>query len=167
MKEFIRKVCMLGDPGVGKTSLVRRYVLDEFNDKYIPSIGMKATKKRINLEDDSVALTLMIWDILGGKSKRFDHIYYKGVEGAFIVCDITRKKTMDSLYDWVSGLFEITKEVPVIFLANKIDLNGTNKKLEKKLREYVRDYDAELLFTSAKSGENVETGFLCLANMRV
>lgn len=158
---------MLGDPGVGKTSLVRRYVLDVFDDIYIPSIGMKVTKKQINLKPGSLSLTLMIWDILGSKTNRFDSVYYKGVKGALLVFDVTRKKTMDSIPIWISGLFEITGKVPVIFLGNKIDLNSGGKAVEQVMSDYAGEYDANYLFTSAKTGENVEKAFLSLARKLV
>ncbi len=158
---------MLGDPSVGKTSLVRRYVLDIFDDKYIPSIGMKATKKRLSLYDGSIVLTLMIWDILGSKSSRFDSVYYKGVEGALVVCDVTRRETLQSLPNWVSGMFEITGEIPVIFLANKIDIGERNEEIKTKMSNYAQDYNGKYLFTSAKTGENVEEGFQSLAESMI
>lgn len=163
MEEVYRKICMLGDPAVGKTSLVRRYVLDVFTDDYIPSIGMKVTKKQILLNKGSMALTLMIWDILGSKTDRFDSIYYKGVKGALIVCDVTRKKTFDGIPRWMSGLFDITEEIPIIILANKIDMDWEIQEIEQKLIEAAQDYNAQILFTSAKTGENVENAFLSLA----
>ncbi|UCG70320.1 MAG: GTP-binding protein [Thermoplasmata archaeon] len=165
MKEMYSKICMLGDPGVGKTSLVRRFVLDVFDDDYIPSIGMKVTKKSVSLEDDSLFLTLMIWDILGSKTNRFDSIYYKGVKGALLVSDVTRENTLDSLPNWISGLYDITDEVPIVFLANKIDLESKKEKLSKKLSDYTDEYSTEYHFTSAKTGENVEGAFFSLAKM--
>jgi small GTP-binding protein len=167
MKEMIRKICMLGDPSVGKTSLVRRFVLDVFDDKYIPSIGMKVTKKHIVLKKDSLDLTLMIWDILGSKTTRFDSVYYKGVKGAILVSDVTRENTMDNLSKWISGLFEITGEVPVITLVNKVDLKKTKKSFQKKMDKFCDDYGAKSHFTSAKTGENVEEAFLNLADRMV
>lgn len=163
MKEMYTKICMLGDPGVGKTSLVRRFVMDIFDDNYIPSIGMKVTKKSVNLGDDTLAFTLMIWDILGSKTNRFDSIYYKGVKGALLVSDITRENTMDSLSKWISGLFDITGEIPIVLLANKIDLESKKEEMEKKMSQYGDDYHSDYLFTSAKTGENVESAFLTLA----
>jgi small GTP-binding protein len=148
---------MLGDPGVGKTSLVRRFVLDIFDDEYIPSIGMKVTKKQINLK--SLDLTLMIWDILGSKTNRFDDVYYKGVKGAFLVSDVTREDTADHIPKWLSGLFEITGDIPVIFLANKDDIIRSESNYEKKLEKFCKKYKSRSLFTSAKTGENVEKAF--------
>ena len=167
MKEMYRKICMLGDPGVGKTSLVRRYVLDIFDDNYIPSIGMKVTKKHVKLANGALSLTLMIWDILGSKTNRFDSIYYKGVKGALLVSDVTRKKTMDSIPRWISGLFEITGKVPIIFLANKYDIDGMSQAVEQKISRYARNYNAKYLSSSAKTGENVEMAFINLAKRMI
>lgn len=167
MKEMIRKICMLGDPAVGKTSLVRRYVLDVFDDKYIPSIGMKVTKKRVHLKAESLDVTLMIWDILGSKTSRFDSVYYKGVKGAILVSDVTREKTIDSIPKWIEGLFEITGEVPVFFLANKTDLEEASKSILGKIDKYCSEYNAKTFNTSAKTGENVEKAFFNLAQSMV
>jgi small GTP-binding protein len=167
MKELFRKICVLGDPAVGKTSLIRRYVIDIFDDNYIPSVGMKVTKKVIDLKKESTTLTLMIWDLLGSKSNRFDSIYYKGVEGALIVCDVTRDETLENIPNWISGLFEITGQVPVIFLGNKVDIEGTSEEIEEKMAVFARSLKSKSLFTSAKTGENVEHAFESLAGRMV
>jgi small GTP-binding protein len=153
---------MLGDPGVGKTSLVRRFVLDIFDDEYIPSIGMKVTKKQIKLE--TLDLTLMIWDILGSKTNRFDDVYYKGVKGALLVSDVTRENTVDNIPKWLSGLFEITGDIPVIFIANKDDIIRSKSNYDNKLEKFCKKYNSISLFTSAKSGINVEKAFEELGN---
>ncbi|HRU11295.1 MAG TPA: hypothetical protein P5189_01915, partial [Methanomassiliicoccales archaeon] len=62
-RRFVKKVCLLGDGEVGKTSLIRRYVLDQFDDQYLQTFGAKVSKKVLELQD--VTLTLMIWDVLG------------------------------------------------------------------------------------------------------
>jgi GTPase SAR1 family protein len=105
----------------------------------------------------------MIWDILGSKTNRFDSIYYKGVKGALLVSDITRENTLDSLSEWISGLFEVTGEIPIVLLANKIDLENKKEEMEEKISEYGNDYHSDYMLTSAKTGENVESAFLALA----
>ncbi len=163
MKEMIRKICMLGDPAVGKTSLVRRFVLDVFDDQYIPSIGMKVTKKQVHLKSQNLDVTIMIWDILGSKTSRFDSVYYKGVKGALLVSDVTREDTIDSIPKWIDGLYEITGKVPVFFLANKTDLAEVSESYLKKMDKYCNEYKAKTLNTSAKTGDNVELAFYHLA----
>jgi small GTP-binding protein len=163
MKEMIRKICMLGDPAVGKTSLVRRFVLDVFDDEYIPSIGMKVTKKQVHLDTADLDVTLMIWDILGSKTNRFDSVYYKGVKGALLVTDMQREKTVDSIPKWIDGLFDITGEVPVLFISNKSDLGEAGAGFKRKIDKYRKQYNAARLETSAKTGKNVEDAFIHLS----
>jgi len=156
---YILKICLLGDGAVGKTSLVRRYVHDVFDDKYLTSFGTKVSKKSINLEDANV--DLMIWDILGQKTYETLHqAYYKGAAGALVVCDFTRPETMESLAGWLDSFHKVAEGVPVLLLANKADLE---KKLDAKtVMEFGRSRGCEVLETSAKTGENVEEAFLGL-----
>ena len=70
MDKRTMKVCLLGDGSVGKTSLIRKYVLDKFNDDYIMTIGTKITKKEIPVKEKNTNAVLMIWDILGQKPIR-------------------------------------------------------------------------------------------------
>jgi small GTP-binding protein len=155
-KRIIRKVCLLGDGGVGKTSLIGRYVLDSFRDEYIMSFGTKVSKKVIEYED--VQLTLMIWDVLGQKSQKSLHAaYYNGANGALVVCDHTREETLLRLPQWKKELEEVTGPVPVMPIVNKSDLAGTlepNNVLETQAK-----MGREFLFTSAKTGNGVQDAF--------
>ena len=92
VKEIMKKMCVVGEPAVGKTSLIRRFVLDKFEDKYISTIGTKTTAKdlRIVLDKETMDLKLQIWDILGSRSfSKIQNIAYKGAKGAFIVLNLT------------------------------------------------------------------------------
>ncbi len=166
-KRMMKKICLVGDPVVGKTSLIRRYVYDSFDDKYLYTIGAKITKKIMNIKypTHDVNLTLMIWDIEGQKGTGKVHsTYYKGADAAIIVCDITMKETLENIPSWRNAVFKVTAEIPLLFLANKTDL--PNKAFdEKEIKNIASEFNATYLFTSAKTGENVENAFLTVSKL--
>jgi small GTP-binding protein len=163
-RRFIRKVCLIGDGAVGKTSLIRRFVLDVFGDDYISTFGAKVSKKVVTLGD--VELTMMIWDILGQKSGASLHsAYYSGANGAFVVCDGTRPETLEGLNSWYQEFSRVAGKVPVIPLINKCDLppNLTEELLASASTVIGQDFRR----TSAKTGEGVEEAFRQLGRLIV
>ena len=93
MKQYSKKICLLGDFSVGKTSLVRRFVHNRFDDQYISTIGVKVSRKTVVLPvaDDLVELTLMVWDLAGSQGTTpIAASYLRGAVGAVLVCDLTR-----------------------------------------------------------------------------
>ncbi len=165
-KKVIKKVCLLGDNAVGKTSLIKKYVFDTFDDKYIATIGTKTVKKELLVDyfGKELNLTLMIWDILGQKEyRKLQSMSFEGTSGALMVCDITRPDTLSSLEEyWLKALKEVAGNVPVVFLANKCDLIDDTKIENRAMMEIAKKYDANFFVTSAKTGENVETAFKML-----
>ncbi|MEW5759391.1 MAG: Rab family GTPase [Candidatus Thermoplasmatota archaeon] len=160
-KGMIKKMCMLGDAGVGKTSLVKRYVYNIFSDEYIETIGTNISKKVIELKKNVVA-TLLIWDITGHLAHTQLHSsYFEGSDGAFIVGDITRKETIDNMDLWLKRFYDVVGENPVVFIINKCDLIPPNEKISKKFEGKLH------IFTSAKTGENVEDAFRTLCEKMV
>ncbi len=158
-RRYILKVCLIGDGAVGKTSLVKRFVFDVFDDKYLMSFGTKVSKKSMRIGDADV--DLMIWDILGQKNYETLHkAYYKGAAGALAVCDYTRPETMSSLTGWLESFNSVAEEAPVLILANKSDLEKQMKPGEVKA--FGRSLGCETLDTSAKTGQNVEEAFEAL-----
>ncbi|UCF08104.1 MAG: GTP-binding protein, partial [Thermoplasmata archaeon] len=121
-----KKVVLLGDSAVGKTSLIRRFVIDEFHDHYIETIGTKVSRKDIDLEmeEKEYSLNLQIWDVLGQKAySSVQSKAFVGMNGALMVCDITRKETLDSLKNyWLPALIKVVQEPKLVFLTNKVDL---------------------------------------------
>ncbi len=140
------KVVLIGDGAVGKTSLVRRFVDQKFDDDYITTIGVNVKKKVI----PEFRTILSIWDIFGQKSlaPQLHSKYYQGAKGALIVFDITRKNTLDNLDDWINDLYKVTGPIPVYILANKVDLItdfqkemgiSLNRSTQKRFHQYMVD----------------------------
>jgi small GTP-binding protein len=161
--EIKRKICLIGDWGVGKTSLIKKFVLDQFDDKYLATFGTKVTKKRIKFRKDNdkiFDLYLMIWDVMGQKQFiKARKMAFSGTQGALIVCDISRLDTLKNVGNWKDELFKISKPVPIIILANKYDLKEEAKFNSEDLAEVANELHAPHYFTSAKTGENVEKAF--------
>ncbi|MGQ9582324.1 MAG: Rab family GTPase [Thermoplasmatota archaeon] len=161
---YSKKVCLLGDEGVGKTSLIRRFVENTFDDSYIKTIGTKISKKELIIQDRSgqpVQLTFMIWDIMGHKSsKRVPATYYAGVEGILAVVDVTRPETFKDIDVWVNTVVMEKNYAPaVVLLGNKSDLRDQVKITDGDMSAAAGKMSAAHFWTSAKTGENVEEAF--------
>ena len=130
--QLTKKIVLLGDPAVGKTSMIRKFVHDIFDDKYISTLGTKVSSKQLIFnhpaKESMVEVKLMIWDIMGQRDyEMFQQSAYMGSQGAIVVCDITRHETLDNLPQWISGLFNVTGEIPIVIIGNKIDITEQKK----------------------------------------
>lgn len=168
-----KKIVLLGDSAVGKTSLIRRYVIDEFHDHYIETIGTKVSRKDIELEIDGeeYSLNLQIWDVLGQKAySAVQSRALVGIDGAIMAADITRKDTLDSIESyWIPTLIRVVGDAPLLFLANKMDLKDnaqfTLEELESISSDNSQSEIKNYFLTSAKTGENVNDAFMALSKM--
>lgn len=163
-----KKVCLLGDFSVGKTSLVRRFVYDRFDDKYITTIGVKVSRKTVALprEDDVVELTMMLWDLAG--SEEFDQLrasYLRGTAGAALVCDLTRPDTLENLRAYVDDLQTISPGARLILAANKRDLTDQQRITGEQIETFTAERDVPYYLTSAKTGDEVEHLFRHLGRL--
>ena len=162
-----RKVLLLGDGAVGKTSLIRRFVVDKFSDEYITTIGTKVTKKDIRMEAPGRAtdLTFMIWDVLGQKGyKGIQESSFQGAKGALLVYDVTRPETAESLQEyWIPHLSSVADGIPIVVVGNKVDLANSRREAQEALDELKEELGVSGFLSSAKTGLNVEAGFLALA----
>ena len=175
IKKMKKKVCLLGDAAVGKTSLIRRYVFDMFDDKYITTLGAKVSRKEINLEFSKdlerpiqVNIILSIWDIIGQKNEsaaRVRPVYYSGANGALIACDITRRETFESISGWIKSFYKETDEVPIVVLGNKIDLYKQAEIFYEDLEKFSTKFNCPVFLTSARTNSNVEQAFYRLTEL--
>jgi len=164
-EEMTTKICLVGDSVVGKTSLIRRYVFDEFDDRYLSTLGTKVITRKMVLSypelELQVDVKLVIFDVIGEKSFRplLRDAFFQGANGLMAVCDATRGETLDSLEDWTRNAYEVTGKVPVHLMANKMDLKDDVVVSESEISKASRVLDSPYDFTSAKTGENVEKVF--------
>ncbi len=159
------KICLVGEKGVGKTSLIRRYVLNMFDEQYLTTIGTRVSKKEVRVllpeQDLLVDIDMTIWDIMGEKGFRelLKDTYFYGANGILAVADISRRKTLDDLDDWVDGIEHVVGKVPILLAVNKADLASTGQYAERDVAQAAKAYESEYVLTSAKTGDKVEDAF--------
>jgi small GTP-binding protein len=183
-KKLMKKVVLLGDSAVGKTSLIRRFVHDEFSDSYISTIGTKVSKKEltVDFEGEEYDVTMMVWDMLGREGYISTQArQLVGAQGVMIVGDLTRPETLHNLEKyWIPMVLRTigTVKLPFIFLGNKSDISDQEQladalefmeDLETRYNHGMKDYIPEDLntwfLTSAKTGDKVEDSFLSMSHM--
>src|SRR5207253_5757753 len=124
MKRLKSKICLVGEKAVGKTSLVRRYVMNMFDEQYITTIGTRVSKKEVQVslpaQDLHLQVDMMIWDIMGEKGFRelLKDAYFYGANGILAVADFTRRRTLDDLDDWIDGVEPLISKGPVRSIDN-------------------------------------------------
>jgi small GTP-binding protein len=159
-----RKIVLIGDFATGKTSLIRRFVDDQFSDSYLSTIGVKISKKLIDLPTECVQG--IIWDIEGGTpTKPVNTTYFIGAHGCILVADITREETLEHIAEYIGMVKEKVASAPLILVLNKCDMvdkEAQQEALAKAKKEYEGDVEA-FFFSSAKTGEGVEKMFYTLA----
>lgn len=168
-KVISQKVCLVGDFGVGKTSLIRQFVDRQFSDQYLSTVGVKISRKLVSMSDatqEMKQLQLIVWDIEG--STRFKAIaptYLQGAKGAVIVADVTRESSIQNLEDHVQLFRSVCPKSSLIIALNKIDLMEDNERegIFQGISTKFSNLKIPIYTTSAKTGENVDKIFQSLA----
>ena len=166
MATIKKKICMLGDFGVGKTSLIRRFVERSFTDEYLSTVGVKISRKSLEVENIPDGIDLLIWDIEGQtKFKAVAPSYLQGAAAVIIVGDVTRPETIQHFQDHIKLFYEVSPNGKVILALNKTDLieEAVGKKLEDFLKGAITDI-LDVYQTSAKTALNVDLIFARLAD---
>src|SRR3990170_2867009 len=166
------KVCLVGEHGVGKTSLIRRYVLDEFDDRYVVTLGAKVSKREMTFALGArrgIPMDITVWGIIGSKGFRelLREAYFHGAQGILAVADITRYDTLEDLDSWVESVFRTVGEIPVVFAVNKSDLRDQAAFGEAQIKQATEAFDAPFFHCSAKTGESVDQLFRALGTIVV
>jgi Ras-related protein Rab-7A len=158
------KVIVLGDSGVGKTSLLNRFVKEEFSQLYRATIGADFLSKEVVIEDKHISLQL--WDTAG--QERFQSLgmaFYRGADLCILVYDITSLKTFESITTWKQEFLNQScpshpESFPFMVLGNKCDLDPDRAVSQAKANQWARDHDLPLIETSAKDDVRIQDAFI-------
>ena len=169
-KSVKMKICLVGEEGVGKTSLIRRFVSSQFDEKYLRTVGTMVSKKIVDtgpIEGAMYTLHLLVWDIMGRRDfmSLYKEAYFARARGILAACDMTRPETLDALNDWMDGITSSVGHVPTIVLANKRDMTDHVRLEERDILAMCEVHSAPYLLTSARTGDNVEVAFSKIAEM--
>ena len=160
---WVFKILLLGDSAVGKTTMIKRFIQNEFKEDYKETLGVNIVRKSVNVTELNAKVSLLIWDIAG--QERYEErrkFYYEGCYGALLVYDITRFSSFENIeIKWLKHYKEnMEKDVPLILIGNKDDLEDqryVSKEDAEKLSNKIGAL--EFIETSAKTGHRVNFAF--------
>lgn len=156
-----KKICMLGAFAVGKTSMVARFVLTTFSEKYHTTVGVKVDKKVLKVDDRDVSL--MLWDLAGeDEFQKVQMNYFRGASGFILVVDGTRRSTLDTALSLRKRVEEAVGPIPFVIAINKADLEGVWE-VDAAAIDALTSQGFTVLRASAKTGQGVEETFHALA----
>ncbi len=164
------KIALAGAPGVGKSSLVRRFVSDTFDDRYVSTLGTKVSSRKFRVDDPrrsgaSIEVGASVWDVMGslGFRELLKDAFFSNSQAVLYVCDRTRPESLWSLLDWAAAVESVAGPTPAVLLVNKSDLAGPETTSAADVDELCRARGWRSLDTSAKTGSNVEAAFRLVA----
>ena len=163
--DFSSKLILTGDYSVGKTSLIKRFVENIFQESYISTIGVEISKKTLEL-GETTNVNFIIWDIAGQRAQMAPYRtrFYSGANSALIVIDRTRKDNLQSIEYWYNDIKKsISANIPIVIVGNKSDLDDKIIISENEIKEISEKYGFHYILTSARTGDNVNDAFLYIA----
>jgi small GTP-binding protein len=162
--EYSNKIILTGDYAVGKTSLIKRFVENRFEEDYMSTLGVELSKKTVILSEKT-KMNFIIWDI--GGQRQFDlnrAKFYNGANAAFIVVDRTRPDNLKSVERWYKDIKKaILRNIPIIIVGNKSDLTDEIVISENEIKQVSKQFGFHYILTSALTGEGVIDSFLYIA----
>ncbi|XP_077451739.1 ras-related protein Rab-8B-like [Stigmatopora argus] len=160
--DYLFKLLLIGDSGVGKTCLLFRFSEDSFNTTFISTIGIDFKIRTIEL--DGKRVKLQIWDTAG--QERFRTIttaYYRGAMGIMLVYDISNEKSFENIKNWIRNIEEhASADVEKMVLGNKCDMTDRRQVSKDRGEKLAIDYGVKFMETSAKTSLNVEEAFFTM-----
>ena len=159
-KEYYKlKLIVIGDSGVGKTNIIRRYISNTFSDDSKATVGVEFFTKPFRVNNDIVKLE--IWDTAGQERyKSITSAYYKGSRGALLVYDITRPSTFEDVENWMTEIKEkVRGSLKIMIIGNKLDLTNERKVDTETALDKAKSLNVPLMETSAFNSTNIQKAF--------
>lgn len=167
-RTLIYKVCVIGDGGVGKTSLVLQYTEKKFTEQYVMTIGSNFAIKKVEIpEYPDLEVRLQLWDLAGQRHFSFVRPpFYRGATALMYVFDVTRRSSFTNLPNWKEEAEKVIGQKPSVILGNKIDLAQDYREVGlEEGRAISEEYDSGGYFeTSAKEGVKIKEAFNTLVS---
>lgn len=165
--DYLFKLVLIGDSGVGKSCLLLRFADDSFTDSYISTIGVDFRFRTVNI--DMKTVKLQIWDTAG--QERFRTItsaYYRGAHGIIMVYDVTNYESFEHVEEWLNEVNRHASESTLkLLVGNKADLADDKKVRSEDAKKFADTLGISFLETSAKNATNVEAAFLTMAKQLI
>ncbi|GAB4328852.1 MAG: Rab family GTPase [Promethearchaeota archaeon] len=170
--EIVFKVVVVGDPEVGKTSLIKRFTQASFTADYIPTVGVNIAKHVVKAKTSTgkdAEVHLMFWDIAGQQQFYMLHQpYFAGAEGVIFVFDTTRAQSFTNMKEWHKATVKYgIGSAPAILVGNKIDLRDQRKIIVPMAENLAKQLGIDYYETSALTGENVDKIFMTLTRLMI
>jgi len=147
------KIIILGDSAVGKSKLVERYLIDDYNPRRLSTHALTLYRKNIDIGSDDKSVTVDFWDTAGQEKFNSMHpCYYYQAHVCIMVFDVTRKQTYLNLKHWYTELRQHCPTIPCILVANKVDVDSA---VTKKSFQFPKEHNIPFFFVSSADGTNV------------
>ena len=158
-EDYKLKVVVVGDSGVGKTNLIKRFITNTFSENSKATVGVEFISKSYKINNQ--VFKIEIWDTAGQERyKSITAAYYKGAKGALIVYDTTQKTSYENINKWMVEIKDkASKDMKLMIIGNKTDLKDSRQVETNEALQKAKDLEAPLMETSAKDGSNVREAF--------
>ncbi|KAH0795916.1 ras-related protein RABA2a [Histomonas meleagridis] len=156
--DYLLKVILTGDSGVGKTNILSQFVRNQFNPDSMTTIGVEFATKTVHVNGKTVKA--QIWDTAGQERYRaITSAYYKGAKGAILMYDITSPNSFTSLTKWIKEIRDNTENIPILLVGNKIDLKDRRSISVEEGKNFAEREQLLFIETSALDATNVQEAF--------
>ena len=160
------KLVILGDTAVGKSNFLYRFVDGEFNPVHVATVGFDFKSRIYQMPNSKKRVKFQIWDTAGQeKYMSINKNLFQRVQGIILMYDISNLNSFKNLVKWMDGIKENSKDVPVILIGNKCDLEGERQVQTEEGENFASKYDIKFFEGSAKTGVNVDKSFEAIGDI--